>query len=49
LGELDSRFAEFARQKATDLAPQADWSEPDLPARADSKALAEWLEDHPDN
>ena len=49
LGELDLRFAEYARGQATAMAPEADWSEPDLPARADSKALAEWLEDHPDN
>ncbi len=49
LAELDLRFAEYARGQAADMAPQADWSEPDLPARADSKALAEWLEGHPDN
>jgi tetratricopeptide (TPR) repeat protein len=49
LEELDSQFAEYARRRAAEMAPQADWSEPDLPARADSKALAEWLEGRPGN
>lgn len=49
LDELDAAFAKYARQKAEALAPQADWSEPELPRRADSKTIAAWLKDHPHN
>lgn len=46
---LDAQFADYARKRAADLAPDADWSEPDLPARADATRLAAWLKDHPRN
>jgi tetratricopeptide (TPR) repeat protein len=49
LDELDKRFVEYARKKAAEMAPQADWSEPDVPARADAKTLAAWLKEHPNN
>jgi tetratricopeptide (TPR) repeat protein len=49
LGELDSQFAEYARKRAENLAPGGTWEEVDLPAGADSAALAEWLKDHPKN
>src|SRR5262249_32139949 len=49
LDELDARFRDYARKKATAMAPQADWSEPALPPRADAAAIADWLEDHPEN
>jgi len=38
LDALDADFAEYARQKAKGLAPDADWSEPELPRRASSSA-----------
>jgi tetratricopeptide (TPR) repeat protein len=49
LEEIDKQFTEYAHAKATAMAPRADWSEPELPARADAAALAAWLKDHPDN
>lgn len=49
LDQLDREFAQFARKKAEALAPDATWEEPDeeLPAGADSKAVAAWLLTHP--
>ncbi len=49
LDELDTAFAEFARKRATDMAPDADWSEPELPKRANSELLATYLKEHPHN
>ena len=49
LDELDARFRDYARKKAAAMAPEADWSEPALPPRADAAAVADWLEDHPAN
>ena len=47
--EFDARFRQFARQQAFDMAPGADWAEPDLPPRADAATLSGWLKDHPGN
>jgi tetratricopeptide (TPR) repeat protein len=47
LDQLDRDFAQFAREKAGAVAPGATWEEPDLPADADSAALAKWLDGHP--
>ena len=47
LGRLDADFAEFARQRADALAPDATWEEPELPAGADAAAIGEWIEEHP--
>lgn len=49
LKELDAGFAQYARKRAEAMAPQADWSAPELPRRADSKLIAEWVKDHPNN
>ncbi|MEX2173501.1 MAG: tetratricopeptide repeat protein [Pirellulaceae bacterium] len=49
LKSLDEEFAKYARQRASAMAPRADWSEPELPRRADAAAIAAWLEDHPTN
>jgi tetratricopeptide (TPR) repeat protein len=52
LDQLDKEFAQFARKKAEALAPEATWDEPEdeeLPSRADSKTIAEWLLTHPKN
>ena len=47
LGRLDAEFAEFARQRASGLAPDATWDEPELPPRADAAAIGEWIAEHP--
>lgn len=49
LDALDAGFAEYARKQAKGLAPDADWSEPELPRRAGSTVIAAWLADHPKN
>ena len=49
LDELDPAFAEFARARVADTAPDATWDEPDLPGDANSEALTKWLEAHPKN
>jgi tetratricopeptide (TPR) repeat protein len=49
LEELDAAFAEYASKLATAMAPDAEWSEPELPKRADSQKLTAWLKDHPHN
>jgi len=46
---LDSEFAEYARQRARDLGPQADWEKPDLEERPSVEDLAKWTEAHPNN
>ena len=47
--KLDRDFAEFARKRAGELGPEADWSEPELPRRADEATIADWLKSHPNN
>jgi tetratricopeptide (TPR) repeat protein len=47
--ELDVAFAEHARKLATEMAPEADWSQPELPRRADTTLVAAYLKDHPHN
>lgn len=47
LAVLDDEFAAFARQQAEQMAPQADWSEADLPRGADVATLSRWVETHP--
>lgn len=49
LEALDKEFAEFARQRAQQLAPEVDWEKPDLPPGISSKLIAAWNEDHPMN
>lgn len=46
---LDQEFGEFARQRAENLAPDADFAEPDLPPLADTARLAAWNVEHPNN
>jgi hypothetical protein len=49
LEEIEVEFAATMKQAAQDLAPKADWSEPeDLDAR-DESAVAAYLEEHPNN
>jgi tetratricopeptide (TPR) repeat protein len=49
LEALDDAFTKYARKHAQDFAPDADWSEPELPRRATSAQITEWLKDHPKN
>jgi tetratricopeptide (TPR) repeat protein len=49
LGELDNQFATYAEKRVEDWAPKATWEELELPASADSAALAAFLKDHPQN
>jgi len=48
---LDRGFARFARKRAEDRVPGADWTlpEPDSPLRRDPAGLADFLDEHPDN
>lgn len=46
---LDTEFAEYAREKARQLAPDVDWEKPDVPEDASRDALAAWLEEHPNS
>ena len=49
LDELDLAFAAFARQRAIEMAREADWTEPELPKRASAELLATYLKEHPQN
>ncbi len=49
LDELDSAFSEFARKRASEMAPDADWSAPERPRRADAALLTEYLKERPTN
>lgn len=49
LADLDDAFALFAREQAESVAPNATWEELDVPPRADSRAIAAWLDEHPQN
>ena len=47
LDQLDRDFAEFAHKRASSVAPDLTWDDPELPPDADSKAISAWLETHP--
>jgi tetratricopeptide (TPR) repeat protein len=47
LEQIDREFALFARQRAQKYAPGAAWEEVELPADANSTAVAAWVEEHP--
>ncbi len=49
INELDLAFAAFARQRAIEMARDADWTEPELPKRASAELLAAYLKAHPNN
>lgn len=49
LEELNKTFVEFARKHAEEMAPEADWSEPELPRRVDAAQALAWLKEHPKN
>lgn len=45
--KLDEEFAAYARSKAQALAPDADWTPPELPRRPTLEAVDAWIADHP--
>lgn len=49
LAALDEGFAKYARQRAEQMAPEADWSKPTLADDADMEALAAYVKEHPHN
>lgn len=51
LEQLEAEFAESVRQQAQQLAPEVDFTQPDVPAllTSDGDALAEFLAEHPRN
>jgi tetratricopeptide (TPR) repeat protein len=46
---LDAEFAAYARQRAQQLAPEVDWTPPELPRQASAEAIAAYLKEHPTN
>jgi len=46
---LDHEFAEYARNRARQLAPDADWEKPDLPEDVSLDELAAWIAKHPNS
>jgi tetratricopeptide (TPR) repeat protein len=49
LAALDREFSEFAVKRAKELAPQADWSDAKLPAKAKTSEVAAFVQNHPNN
>ena len=45
--KLDEEFAVYARGKAKEFAPQAEWAAPELPRRPTLEAVDQWLAEHP--
>ncbi len=51
LERIEKEFMAFARKRAEDLAPEAEWEQPEngQPIATEEQALAEWLKEHPNN
>ena len=51
LDKIEKEFEAFAKKCAEDLAPDADWEQPEEGQllAADANSLAEWLKEHPNN
>lgn len=47
--KLDESFAAWLKQRAENLAPGLDWTQPDLSLDAGSEAMAEWNKEHPNS
>lgn len=47
--QLDKDFAAWFRKLADQLAPDADWQRPDVPATAGSEVWASWNDKHPNS
>jgi tetratricopeptide (TPR) repeat protein len=49
IAALDKEFADYAREKAKNLAQGVDWATPELPRRATLEMITEWVKEHPNN
>jgi tetratricopeptide (TPR) repeat protein len=51
LPKLDQNFSKFILKRAKQLAPETDWTKPDLEdlLNDDTDALAAWVKEHPNN
>ena len=49
LAALDEDFSEYARDRARNWAPDADFSDPELPRAANLEMLAAFVNEHPQN
>jgi tetratricopeptide (TPR) repeat protein len=49
LEELDKAVTAYARKKAAEMAPLADWTPPELPTRVETVALKAWVTGHKNN
>jgi len=51
LERIEKEFETFAKKRAEDLAPDADWEQPEagLLVATDADVLTEWLKEHPNN
>ena len=51
INDIEEQFETFARKRASDLAPEVDFEQPEEGQldTADRVALAEWLKEHPNN
>ncbi|HEV2292710.1 MAG TPA: tetratricopeptide repeat protein [Tepidisphaeraceae bacterium] len=47
--KLDESFMVWLKQRADNLAPGIDWTQPDLSLDAGSEAMAAWVKEHPDS
>jgi tetratricopeptide (TPR) repeat protein len=47
--KLDESFAAWLKQRAENLAPGIDWTQPELSLDADSTTMAAWNKDHPNS
>jgi tetratricopeptide (TPR) repeat protein len=47
--KLDENFAAWLKKKAEELAPKADWKQPDLDLDAGSAEMAAWNKEHPNS
>jgi tetratricopeptide (TPR) repeat protein len=49
LVELDGAFAQFARERASKVAPGATWEEPELVAESEMAEVVDWVQKHPNS
>ncbi|TWT75392.1 tetratricopeptide repeat protein [Allorhodopirellula solitaria] len=49
IDRLDSQFADYARGRAESFAPEADWSQDELPEQRSVEELQAWVDEHPNN
>jgi tetratricopeptide (TPR) repeat protein len=49
LEALDQEFAAYIKSQAQELAPNADFADPEFPRNADEEAVKSYLKEHPNN